>query len=54
MLRGSRYVAGPLAGTWRRWAGEVEETVFYCGHFIAEEEPEGCADALLQFFNPGD
>jgi haloacetate dehalogenase len=42
--------SSPLA-VWRRWADNVEELALDCGHFIAEEEPEACGTALLQFFS---
>ena len=45
----SNKTASPLA-VWRRWADDVEEVSLPCGHFLAEEEPEACADALLRFF----
>ncbi|MGE0118123.1 MAG: alpha/beta fold hydrolase [Dongiaceae bacterium] len=35
---------------WRRWADDVRDVPLDCGHFIAEEAPEACADALLDFF----
>jgi haloacetate dehalogenase len=35
---------------WRRWAGDVQEVALDCGHFIAEEAPDECAEALLTFF----
>jgi haloacetate dehalogenase len=38
------------AAVWRRWAGDVRERAFDCGHFIAEEEPDACAAALTEFF----
>ncbi len=41
--------ASPVA-VWRKWAGDVRETAFDCGHFIAEEVPEACARALIDFF----
>ncbi len=50
LLRGARYQPDPLREIWLRWADEVTETVFDCGHFIAEEEPAGCAAALIDFF----
>ena len=36
---------------WRQWADEVEEVAIDCGHFVAEEAPEACAEALACFFN---
>jgi haloacetate dehalogenase len=41
--------ASPLV-VWRRWAGDVQEVALDCGHFIAEEAPDECAEALLTFF----
>ena len=35
---------------WRRWADKVEEIALDCGHFVAEEEPDACAQALGTFF----
>lgn len=54
VLRGSRYVGTSLLETWRRWADDVREEVFDCGHFIAEEEPEACSTALQRFFSGQD
>jgi len=39
----------PLAA-WQRWAEEASETPLDCGHFVAEEEPAACAEALVRFF----
>jgi haloacetate dehalogenase len=53
VLWGRRYLAAKTASpvaAWRRWADEVEEAALDCGHFLAEEQPEACADALLRFF----
>lgn len=36
---------------WQDWADEVSETALNCGHFVAEEQPAGCAEALLSFFS---
>jgi haloacetate dehalogenase len=41
--------ASPLEA-WRPWADQVSEVVLDCGHFVAEEEPAACADALTRFF----
>ena len=46
VLRGSQYEPRPLKPAWQRWCEEVDEQVFDCGHFIAEEVPESCAAAL--------
>ena len=35
---------------WRGWADQVSEAVLDCGHFVAEEEPAACAEALTRFF----
>jgi haloacetate dehalogenase len=35
---------------WRHWADDVREVALDCGHFIAEEAPEDCAQALSDFF----
>ncbi len=51
VLRGSRYIASPLADAWRLWAGEVREEAFDCGHFLAEENPDACSAALRRFFD---
>ncbi len=45
----ARKAASPLAA-WQRWAEDVREASFDCGHFVAEEAPEGCASALGEFF----
>jgi haloacetate dehalogenase len=37
------------AETWRRWAVDVREVALPCGHFVAEEEPEACAEAMRAF-----
>ena len=49
ILRGSRYVASPLAGAWKPWAADVREEAYDCGHFLAEEEPDACSTALQRF-----
>jgi haloacetate dehalogenase len=38
------------AEVWRRWAVDVRDAPLDCGHFVAEEQPEACAAALLGFF----
>lgn len=35
---------------WNLWAEDVREVAFDCGHFVAEEAAEGCAEALMDFF----
>ena len=49
---GKQYMAKSLLPIWQRWADNVTELPIDCGHFIAEEEPEVCAEALIDFFNP--
>jgi len=44
--------SSPLA-VWREWADDVTEAALECGHFVAEEAPEACAEALIAFFAPG-
>lgn len=44
----STKTASPLA-VWRRWADDAREVALDCGHFVAEERPEECAEALLSF-----
>lgn len=55
LLWGSRYLSSktssPIAA-WRKWASDVREQAFDCGHFLAEEVPEECAQALTTFFAP--
>lgn len=41
------------AEVWRRWAGDVTEAALDCGHFVAEEAPEACAEVLWMFFRGG-
>jgi haloacetate dehalogenase len=54
VLWGRSYLAGdvpsPLAA-WRDWADDVSEIAVDCGHFIAEEPPAACAEALADFFD---
>ena len=42
--------SSPIA-VWRRWADEVRDVALDCGHFVAEEKPEECAEALARFFS---
>jgi haloacetate dehalogenase len=44
-----RYLGQSPLATWQRWADEVTEAPLDCGHFVAEEQPERCAQALLDF-----
>jgi haloacetate dehalogenase len=48
---GRQYMAKSLLPIWQRWADNVYELPLDCGHFIAEEEPEVCAEALIEFFS---
>lgn len=41
--------AGPL-GIWRQWADDVRGQPIDSGHFLAEENPDTTAAALLSFF----
>lgn len=41
--------SAPLA-TWQRWATKVEGRAIDSGHFLAEENPDDTAKALLAFF----
>jgi haloacetate dehalogenase len=54
ILWGRRYLStktrSPLE-VWRNWATDVLEISLDCGHFVMEEQPEACADALYEFFN---
>ncbi len=49
LLRGQRYRKTPLAPSLTRWCDAVDERVFDCGHFIAEEAPEETAEAMLDY-----
>ncbi|HEX7966623.1 MAG TPA: alpha/beta hydrolase [Stellaceae bacterium] len=46
----SSKAASPLA-VWRNWADDVREVALDCGHFVAEEKPEECAEALASFMS---
>lgn len=56
-LWGGGGIAGKAATpleTWREWAEDVRgEGVEGSGHFIPEEAPEACAEALLRFLADG-
>jgi haloacetate dehalogenase len=41
--------AGPL-GIWREWATQVSGKAIESGHFVAEENPDATAAALIEFF----
>jgi haloacetate dehalogenase len=45
--------SGSPAEIWRRWAADVSEVALDCGHFVAEEAPEACTEALWSFFRGG-
>ncbi|MXZ82025.1 MAG: alpha/beta hydrolase [Gammaproteobacteria bacterium] len=47
--RGHLYMSNPLQPVWERWADNVTEVALECGHFIAEELPEECAQAIRTF-----
>ena len=34
---------------WRKWADDLVEQPLDCGHFLAEEQPEACAEAMASF-----
>ena len=53
LVWGRRYLtakAGSPLDSWRQWADDVREAPLDCGHFVAEEEPDACAAALIGFF----
>ena len=50
-LRGSPRKPKPLRPIWERWADDVSEAALECGHFIAEEAPEACAEAIRRFLS---
>lgn len=54
VLRGTDYQPDFLRPTWDLWADDVIEQGYDCGHFLAEELPDECAEAMLQFFELGD
>ena len=47
--RGRLYTAQPLRPIWEKWADDVSEITFECGHFIAEEAPVDCAKSVRRF-----
>lgn len=47
---GLRYTGESPLPIWKSWASDVREVCLDCGHFVAEEEPESCAAALIEFF----
>jgi haloacetate dehalogenase len=53
VLWGRQYLstkAGSPLEVWKPWADDVRAVAIDCGHFLAEEEPAACADALRIFF----
>jgi haloacetate dehalogenase len=53
VLWGRRYLSAKARSAldvWKPWADDVREVAIDCGHFLAEEEPAACADALRNFF----
>ena len=42
--------AGSPLPVWQQWADDVGETGLDCGHFVAEELPGECSEAMLYFF----
>ena len=42
--------SGPL-GIWKRWASNVDGRAIDSGHFLAEENPDETAAALVEFFD---
>lgn len=47
---GNQYTLISPLNTWHKWADDVQELSLDCGHFVAEEAPEQCATALIEFF----
>ena len=45
-----QYTGQSLLHIWQNWASDISELCIDCGHFIAEEEPQICAQALKSFF----
>ncbi len=43
--------ATPPLETWKNWATNVRGMAVNSGHFLTEEDPEGTAKALLDFFS---
>lgn len=42
-----------ILGVWQRWADDVRDVNLACGHFIQEEAPQACLDAMLPFLSDG-
>jgi haloacetate dehalogenase len=49
VLWGDRWRTGDLAALWHEWCDDVTARTLHCGHFLAEEQPEQTAAALLEF-----
>lgn len=47
---GNQYTPNSPLSIWHNWADDVQELSLDCGHFVAEEAPEQCAEALIEFF----
>jgi haloacetate dehalogenase len=53
VVMGSDYLSrntGTPELIWRRWSDDVRTVALKCGHFVAEEKPDDCAAALIEFF----
>jgi haloacetate dehalogenase len=51
VIWGRRYFPnGSPLPAWKRWAENASEVPLDCGHFIAEEKPAACVEALVGFF----
>ena len=54
VLWGRRYLTAKSSTSpidvWRPWCADVRDEALECGHFLAEEQPDACADALERFF----
>lgn len=42
-----------ILDVWRHWADDVRDRNLACGHFLQEEAPQACLDALLPFLSGG-
>lgn len=47
---GNQYTDSSPLPIWHKWADNVRDLSLDCGHFVAEEAPESCAAALIDFF----
>ncbi len=54
LIWGRQYLRAKADATpmdiWTAWAEDVHEVALTCGHFVAEEQPDACAEALRAFF----